>query len=115
MRRAPEPSDADAAAHDGPDRGASLFILIEPRNEIAPSLFRSRNFDLNGIAPRHGNDPIAIPMFAEALGRVRNCVMACDDRPGESLARFWDRCAALVRSSIAALPSGLELVRVFGQ
>ena len=62
--------DDGAHVRDGPDRGTSMYVLVEPIDPAQPTLFRTRNFHVNAIAPRHGNDPISVPMLAAPLRRV---------------------------------------------
>jgi len=111
LRKPPADDDAD----EGPDRGTSLFVLIEPRDPVLPTLVRTRNFHVNGIAPRHGNDPISVPELAPALRAVADLVTALDTDDGESLASFWRRVRTQIGTRLRAAPDGFRLVRVFGE
>lgn len=111
LRRPPAHGDA----HEGPDRGTSLFVLVEPADPVAPTLVRTRNFHVNGIAPRHGNDPISVPGLAGALRAVAAWITALDEHEGESLASFWRRIRAELGPWSRTLRDGFALVRVFGE
>lgn len=112
--RRPAPDEAEARP-DGPDRGLSLFVLIEPRDPVAPALFRTRCFDLNAIAPRVGNDPIQVPEIAAVLHLLRDRLQGADDGRGDDLAAFWRRERAGLLALCRALPGGFALVRAFGE
>jgi flavin-dependent dehydrogenase len=98
---------------------ASLYVLVEPRDPAARALFRTRNWHVNAIAPRHGNDPISVPALAPALQGIGDLLDRLDTTPGESLAAFWRRTReALVAHLVGeprALPAGFALVRIFGE
>lgn len=108
--------DDGAPAQDGPDRGTSLFVLIEPADPAQPTLFRTRNFHVNAIAPKHGNDPIAVPLLATPLRRVAAWIDALDHRADDTLAGFWRSARSALASHFAADPlDGFTLVRAFGE
>ena len=112
--------DANAGPRpDGPEPATTLFVVIEPRDPAEPSLFRSRNFHINAIAPRHGNDPIAVPRLARPLRALGEWITALDDVDGETLAGFWRRRRSTLVDHIARRlgegPDGFVLVRAFGE
>jgi flavin-dependent dehydrogenase len=111
--------DAEGApVQDGPDRGTSVFVLIEPARAAQPTLFRTRNFHVNAIAPRHGNDPISVPRLAGPLRTVGAWIDALDTVADEPLARFWRRSRAELAVRFASDPvalGGFALVRAFGE
>jgi hypothetical protein len=105
-----EPEGAPASA---------LYVLVEPRDPAARALFRTRNWHVNAIAPRHGNDPISVPALGPALRRIGSLLGRLDTVADESLAVFWRRVrnelvAALVGDR-ETLPAELVLVRIFGE
>lgn len=104
-----EPHDAESGA----DRGASLYVLVEPADPAAPTLFRTRNFHVNAIAPRHGNDPISVPELAEPLRRLAAWLTELDDSD-DALAAFWRRRRVDLVARLDAL-EGFTLVRAFGE
>ncbi|MFO0631374.1 MAG: NAD(P)/FAD-dependent oxidoreductase [Nannocystaceae bacterium] len=111
--------DAAAAPRpDGPELATTLYVVIEPRELAEPSLFRTRNFHVNAIAPRHGNDPIAVPQLARGLRALGEWITALDDVEGEDLASFWRRRRTTLVDRVAQLAhgeGGFVLVRVFGE
>ncbi len=107
---------ADTALEtDGPDRGTSLFVLIEPADPAAPTLFRTRNFHVNAIAPKHGNDPIAVPELAAPLRRLGAWLAELDLEPGQSLAGFWRQSRGVLATRLSGGIDGFALVRAFGE
>jgi flavin-dependent dehydrogenase len=94
---------------------AALYFLIEPIDPAAPTLFRTKNFHLNCLAPRFDNDPISVPSLAPHLRAIRRRIDALDTEAGESLARFWRRAGGAIVAIVEALPKSFELVRVFGE
>ena len=98
---------------------ASLYVLIEPRDPAARALFRTRNWHVNVIAPRHGNDPVSVPALGPALRSLGKLVDRLDTIPDEPLAVFWRRVRdELVRwlaGPTRELPDELSLVRIFGE
>lgn len=110
--------------HEPADEPASsLYVLVEPRDPTARALFRTRNWRINAIAPRHGNDPISVPALAPALRGLGGLLDRLDTAPNEPLVAFWRRArdalvAQLVGSrpgSPRALPAAFTLVRIFGE
>lgn len=106
--------------HEPPGEPSSaLYVLVEPRDPAARALFRTRNWQVNAIAPRHGNDPISVPALAPALRRLGVVLERLDTVPHEALATFWRRArAALVAELVGparTLPPAFALVRVFGE
>lgn len=107
--------DDGAPAEEGPDRGTSLFVLIEPADSAQPTLFRTRRFHVNAIAPRHGNDPISVPRLAGPLRRVAGWIDALD-RGDADLAGFWRAARAeLAQRCTGEALDGFVLVRAFGE
>lgn len=99
-----------------PPGQGDLYLLIEPRDPVAPALARTTNFDLNAIAPRHGKDPLSVPAFTAAIRGFTSRVTALDTEPGAALAGFWRRARAPLGTWLRGqLPTHLELVRVFGE
>lgn len=94
---------------------APMHLLIEPTDPSAPTLFRTKHFDVNCLAPRFGNDPIRVPELAPTLERVHALVRSLDTEEHESLARFWSRARGPLSDLVADLPPFLTLVRVFGE
>lgn len=94
---------------------AQLYLLIEPKNPGAPSLFRTAHFDINCLAPRYDNDPIREPALEPTLRHLGVALRQLDDLPEESLAQFWARRRSDVARLLARLPPGLECARVFGE
>jgi flavin-dependent dehydrogenase len=107
------PDDDDAS--EGPDRGSSLFVVVEPADPSAPTLKRTRNFHVDGIAPRHGNDPVSVPGIGDVLRWAIDLVASADTHDDESLAQFWRRVRASLVPRLRSPPSGYALVRVFGE
>jgi flavin-dependent dehydrogenase len=107
------PDDEDAC--EGPDRGSSLFVVVEPADPSAPTLKRTRNFHVDGIAPRHGNDPVSVPGIGDVLRWTIDLVASADTHDDESLAQFWRRVRASLVPRLRSPPSGYALVRVFGE
>jgi flavin-dependent dehydrogenase len=108
------PPTDETEPQDGPDRGTSLFVMVEPADPAAPTLVRTRNFHVNGIAPRHGNDPISVPEVGDVLRWVADRIVALDTQD-ESLAQFWRRVREPLGPHLRAAPHGFALVRVFGE
>lgn len=98
---------------------SSLYVVVEPRDPAARALFRTRNFHVNAIAPRHGNDPVSVPALGPALRWLGDRLDRLDTEPGEPLAAFWRRVRdELVPQLVGeprALPGDLSLVRIFGE
>ncbi|MBC8073096.1 MAG: tryptophan 7-halogenase [Deltaproteobacteria bacterium] len=110
--------DDGVADTDGPDRGTSIYVVVEPAAPAEPTLFRTRNFHVNAIAPRHGNDPISVPRLAGPLRTVASWITALDVVDDEPLAAFWTRTRAELAQRFAAGPdalAGFTLVRAFGE
>lgn len=105
-----------AVDHDAPSgSSSSIYVVIEPADPVAPTLFATRNFHVNAIAPRHGNDPVSVPAFAPVLRALGRRIDALDTEPSEPLARFWRRVRSSIASHLETLPVDFELVRVFGE
>lgn len=99
--------------HDGTP--AQLYLLIEPTDAAAPSLFRTPSFDVNCLAPRFDNDPIRVPGVAEPLRQIHEAVRAADTTTGEALASFWRRNRARLLEAVRRTEPNLVLIRVFGE
>lgn len=115
LRHTPAGHDTPAA----PDAPASLYLLVEPRDPAGRALFRTRNWHVNAIAPRHGNDPISVPSLAPALRALGALVERLDVVPHEPLAAFWRRAREPLVTALlgepGVLPEGFALVRIFGE
>lgn len=111
LRRGP----AAAEPGDGPDRGTSMYVLVEPADPAAPTLQKTRNFHVNAITPRHGNDPISVPELAGPLRTLAGWIAALDTEPADSLAAFWRRARGALATRLAEGLEGFELVRAFGE
>ena len=109
--------EAEHASTQGgpPVRGSSLFLLVEPIDPGAPTLATTRCWHVNAIAPRHGNDPISVPLFAPVIRAFVELVRTLDTTPAEPLARFWPRLRAALPGFVSELPAEFELVRAFGE
>jgi flavin-dependent dehydrogenase len=98
---------------------SSLYVLVEPRDPAARALFRTRNWHVNAIAPRHGNDPISVPALAPALRGLGGLLDRLDTVPDEPLAAFWrrarDELVAPLVGEPRVLPAAFALVRIFGE
>ena len=100
---------------DSADDPAQLYLLIEPRRVAEPTLFRSRNWHINCLAPRYANDPIREPGLAGPLRALAAQLQALDDVEGEALASFWRRRRAALVAALTAMGPGFALARVFGE
>ncbi len=101
--------------HAPPEGTSSLYVLLEPRDAARPALFRTRNWHVNVIAPKHGNDPISVPAFAPTLRSIGALIQSLDTVPGESLASYWRRCRHALVPRLRGLPAPFSLARVFGE
>jgi hypothetical protein len=93
--------------------GSSLFLLIEPIDPGAPTLFCTRSTHVNAVAPRHGNDPISVPLLAPVIRSFAELVRQHDEGP-PNLAALWSVLREPLRSWAQTLPAGFEWVRAFG-
>jgi len=94
---------------------AALYFLIEPAVAAEPTLFRTKNFHLNCLAPRLGRDVLRVPGVAPVLQMLTGRIRELDVTPGEPLARFWSRGRDAIAEAVRGLPAEqVELVRVFG-
>ncbi|MDC0667229.1 NAD(P)/FAD-dependent oxidoreductase [Nannocystis radixulma] len=93
-----------------------LYLLVEPRDPVAPALARTRNFDVGAIAPRHGNDPLRVPAFAPVIRGFVTTVQGLDAAAGTELAAFWRESRVRLGTWLKEhVPENMELVRVFGE
>ena len=92
-----------------------LYLLIEPRRVAEPTLFRTRNWHINCLAPRHDNDPIRVPALAGPLRALAARLQALDGMEGEALAQFWRRQRTAIVAAVGELGPGFTLRRVFGE
>ncbi len=97
------------------DEDVALYVLLEPKDPGSPTLFRTRNFHLNCMAPRFRNDPISVPELAPHLRSLWSFVSSLDERDGESMSSFWRRIRSPLSSYLRDLPERFSLVRVFGE
>ena len=129
QRRAAQLGAADIAEHDpdtlgficfqlaftGDGEPAALYLLIEPRRPAEPTLFRTRNWHVNCLAPRYANDPIREPALAGPLRGLASRLRDLDDREGEPLALFWRRHRSQLITALTGLGPDFTLERVFGE
>ncbi|MCA9649566.1 MAG: tryptophan 7-halogenase [Myxococcales bacterium] len=94
---------------------SSLYLLVEPPDPGARALFRTRNWHVNAIAPRHGNDPVSVPAFGPTLRALGRELERLDTVPDEPLAAFWRRTRGPLLAVLRALPPAFSLVRIFGE
>ena len=94
---------------------ALIFLLIEPTDPSEPAMIRTRNFDLNCLAPRFKNDALAAPELAPHVRAFCGRLQAADTVPGEGLAAFWKRAREEIKAALEALPAQFEVVRIFGE
>lgn len=93
----------------------ALYLLLEPRRPAEPTLYRSRNWHLNCLAPRLGRDPVQRPALAAPLRRLADGLRELDDVDGEPLAAFWRRRRAALVGHLHGLGEAFALERVFGE
>lgn len=94
---------------------SSLYVLVEPRDPAARALFRTRNWHVNAIAPRHGNDPVSVPALGPALRWLGALVERLDTIADEPLVAFWRRVRDVLVAELEHVPGELALVRIFGE
>lgn len=102
-------------APDDASTPASTYVLVEPRDPAAPALFRTSNWHIDAIAPRHGNDPISVPAFTALLRRLGALRQRLDTIPDEPLATYGRRIRPPRVEMLGDLPTGFTLVRIFGE
>ncbi len=103
------PGEADGC------RAGTIYFLIEPRRRAEPALGRSRNWQFTCVAPRHDNNPYAVPALRGPIEGLIAGVRALDDRSGEALGDFWRRRRVPFRGLLEALPRSFSVARVFGE
>lgn len=107
-------SQAHASSEGGAPRiGSSLFLLVEPIDPAAPTLFCTATTHVNAIAPRHGNDPISVPQLAPTIHAFHELV-ARHDESASSLPQLWERLGPALEQWTKALAPTFEFVRAFG-
>lgn len=99
----------------GEARRADVFVVAEPTDAAQPALVRTRGLDINAITPRHGSDPISDPRFAPLLRRLGSLFTALDTSADAPLGTRFEAMRGGLSRALAELPSGVEVVRVFGQ
>lgn len=92
-----------------------LYFLIEPIDPAEPTLFTTRNWHVNCLAPHLKNDPFGQPALAPSIKALETVVRRLDTQRGESLAAFWARARDAIADAVADFPEYIELVRVFGE
>ncbi|MBV1857383.1 MAG: hypothetical protein KUG77_03150 [Nannocystaceae bacterium] len=106
---------AEASTEGGvPVRGSSLFLLIEPIDPSAPTLIQTVSTHVNAVAPRHGNDPICVPLLAPVIRSFEALVRQHDHAPPD-LAGLWQVLREPLQVWASELPEAFDLVRVFGE
>ena len=107
--------DAAQASSEGgaPIPGSSLFLLVEPLDASAPTLFSTATTHVNAIAPRHGNDPISVPLLAPVIRSFADVVRRHDEG-SHDLATLWLALRVPLRDWRETLPETFEFVRAFG-
>lgn len=112
--RVDDRDEAQASTEGGaPTRGSSLFLLVEPIDPSAPTLFETPSTHVNAVAPRHGNDPISVPLLEPVIRSFGDLVRE-HDAPNRPLAELWTSLRAPLRRWSEALPAGFSFVRAFG-
>lgn len=111
-----EDREAAQASTEGdvPVRGSSLFLLVEPADPSAPTLFATKTTHVNAIAPRHGNDPISVPLLEGVIRSFGELVRGVDDG-SRDLAGLWGVLRKPLRAWCERLPEGFVFVRAFGE
>ena len=111
-----EDREAQEASTEGgvPVRGSSLFLLIEPVDPSAPTLFATRTTHVNAIAPRHGNDPISVPLLEGVIRSFGELVREVDEG-SRDLAGLWGVLREPLGAWCDRLPEGFAFVRAFGE
>ena len=100
---------------DGAARPAALYLLLEPLRPAEPALARTRNLQINCLAPRFDNDPIRDDRLRGPLTALFAALRDLDDRPGEPLADLWRRRRPDLLAALRRLPPEFTLARVFGE
>lgn len=103
-----DPRDATASP-------SSIYVLVEPKDPSAPALLRTRNWHINAIAPRHGNDPISVPAFTTTLRGLGHRLKMLDTIDGEPLSLYWRRIRGELVEALRSLPEPFSFVRIFGE
>lgn len=103
------------AYHMQGDQAAQLYMVMEPSDPGSPTLFRTRNWHVNWMAPRFDNDVIRFPELEPHVRMLADRIRALDTVASEPLARFWQRTRSELVAAVRGLPAHFELVRVFGE
>jgi len=104
---------AEASTEGGaPIPGSSMFLLVEPTEPSAPTLYATASAHINAVAPRHGNDPISVPILAPTIRSFAELVRKHD--PGHDLPSLWRALRAPLLTWTRTLPDTIEFVRAFG-
>ena len=112
--RVDDRDEAQASTEGGaPTRGSSLFLLVEPIDPSAPTLFATPSTHVNAVAPRHGNDPISVPLLEPVIRSFGDLVRK-HDAPDRPLAELWTSLRDPLRRWSESLPPGFSFVRAFG-
>lgn len=98
-----------------PDEVAQLYLLIEPTDPAAPTLFRTRNWHVNWLAPRFDNDVIRYPELEPHVRSLTERLRELDSVDDDTLPAFWNRLGSQLVEAVRALPPQFEFVRVFGE
>lgn len=99
----------------GAGENAVLYFLIEPIDPAAPTLFTTRNWHVNCLAPRYNNDPVSEPAIGPHLRDLGAKIKASDTVPNDTLRNFWGRHGGALVETIHNLPGEFQLERVFGE
>jgi clorobiocin biosynthesis protein Clo-hal len=94
---------------------ADLYLLLEPIVPASPTLFQTRNWHVNCLAPTYRNDVLRVPELASPVRAFGDLVRSLDVHEQEPLADFWRRTRTSLLTFFRGLPPELELVRIFGE
>lgn len=95
------------------ERTSTLYLLIEPSDLAAPSLFRTASFDINCLAPDFNNDPILHPPLEAPLRKIAQLITDLDQGT-EPLGLWWQHAREPLLITLSELPDAFEVVRIFG-
>ncbi len=100
---------------DGSASLAQLYLLIEPTDPGAPSLFRTEHFDINCLAPRYDNDPISHPALEPHLRFLERRIRPLDTETTDSVVALWREKGGELERLFLELPAEFRIKRVFGE